>query len=545
MQKPEIKKANRYSLLWLFPLVALLIGLSLAYQHLSAIGPTITIQFSTADGIEANKTKIRYKDLDIGTVNDISLTDDMQNVVVSAQMTTTAAPLLKKDSELWVVRPQISAAGITGLSTLISGSYIAIDPGTSDSSSTHFIGLEKPPLTKVSEPGVRIKLATNNTKGLNTGSPVYYWGFKVGQIEQIYFNEKIDLIYVDAFVNSPYDKLINSNTKFWNASGFDFRVSANGADFDMKSLETLVLGGISFSTPMSLLSDNLTLDSNTVFTLYSSEQAINQPTSFDKQYYVLYFDDSIRGLSTGAPVEFNGINVGEVVDIRLLYDDASKKAVIPVLIDIEVDRIDRVNSQNTGQDKDIISALVSNGMHASMETGSLLTGEKFIRLSMQPGTPGELTQDHYSSYSVLPVSGNSLNQITDNVSALIAKINQLPLKSLVKSANDVIDEAGGTITAARRVLEEPGIQNLGNSLQSTLTSIQSASNNAGSMLKSAKSEIASLSQQLENTLYGLSPDSSLYYSLQQTLNNLQMAAKSVDRLAKMLDEKPNALILGD
>ena len=546
MHEPIIEK-SRFSLLWFLPLIALGIGLYLAYEHLSSMGPRITITFKTAEGLEAKKTRIRFKDLDIGTLTDVELSKDRKSVIATAQMLKTAAPLLTDKAKFWVVKPQVSAAGVRGLTTLISGSYIAIDPGieTNGEHATDFVALDDPPLTRSSEPGLRIRLATNDIKGLQVGSPLYYRGFQVGQVEQIKFDDRFDHIHIDAFIDAPYDKLINDNSKFWNASGFDFAVTSRGVQLRMQSLQTLALGGIGFSTPISLLSDKATFNRDTVFPLYASQQAIRQQSgNLAKEYYVVYFKDNIGGLQSGAPVVFNGIDIGEVIEIRLLYDERQEKAVIPVLIALEPERIDRVNRSSAGNGREMIAGLVANGLRASLETTSLITGEKRIELNLYPEDIGALRDDHYSSYQVLPSHDGNIDQIAGDVSAILAKLRKLPFDDLLDKANNLIDQAGETITPLAQVANSAEIRQLLPALlkrlERTLGSVQSAGKNADTLFSSLDKEFATITKQLENTLYGLSPDASLYYKLDRTLEVIQQTAKSVDRLAKKINEKPNA-----
>lgn len=541
MNEPIIKK-NHWSLLWLLPLLALGAGLYLTYQRLSSVGENITINFKTAEGLEAKKTQIRYRNLDVGTVTDISLGDDLKTIVVKAQMNKTADRLLTKDAKFWVVKPQISAAGITGLNTIISGSYIALEPGTSEEQSDTFAGIENPPLTNSSEPGVRIHLTSNSVNGINVGSPVYYRGFRAGTVEQIKFNENFNKINIDVFINAPYDKLINNNTKFWNASGFDFKFSPRGADVSVQSMETLFLGGISFTNQNMLVDQKGALDPNKKFMLYASEDNINDPSNITNQYYILYFQGDPSGLADGAPVLFDGIQVGEVRDIRLIYDTKRKKTIVPVLISITPQWIypagekeDKDNQPNYTQ---LIPNLVKDGLHASLETDNLFTGSKKIVLKLLPDDVGELRQDLYSDYQILPsISGGGFNQIAESVGDIVNTVKNLPLEPLVKH----LDSAVQSIASAAQT---PGIQNLGASLQKTLDQLQQTSGNANLTIQQLNQELRSLSSQLQETMYGMSPDSSMYYKLQETLNTVQQTANSFNQLMQTLNKKPNALILG-
>lgn len=551
MQQPEIKK-NKLGILWLLPILALGMGLYLAYHRLSQIGPTITIEFSTAEGLEAGKTKIRFKSLDIGTVTNISLSNNFKTVLVHAQMTRNAIDLLKQDSQFWVVKPQVTLNGITGLDTILSGSFIAVAPGQSKIDARNYKGLDTPPLIPLSEPGMRIHLITDTSKGIYAGSPVYYRGFRVGQIETVKYDTELDRINIHAFINSPYDQLINNNTKFWNVSGISIKVGANGANVSMQSLETLALGGITFSTPVSLSGSNQPFDNKMIFTLYANEQDTTQSPVYQKQYYVLYFEDSVRGLTTGNAVEFNGINIGQIIDIRLLYDEKIKKAVIPVLIEIEPERISRVNNSSNNDNSDIIQSLIKNGLEASMETSSLLTGDKIIRLAMYDDAKPTITTDKYSNYPIMPSRNTGITKITDDISTIVENVKNLPFNSLFTKAETLLSNADSTMKNVKTLTATNEIQNIGKTIDntlkqfdSTLASVKTTSQSANIMLTNLNKELKIVSKQLENTLYGISPESNLYYTLNQTLKSLQKTSKTVDRFMQKLDAKPNSMIFGD
>lgn len=549
MQQPNIKNKNNSGWLWLVPILALGVGLWLAYARLSSAGPEISVVFKSAEGIKAGSTKLRYKDLDVGTVSDVELSDDLMHVVVKAKMLKTAVPLLKTDTQFWVVKPQISASGITGLNTIISGSYIAIEPGNKPQKATDFIGLEDIPLTTPSEPGLRIQLVTNDATGINVGTPLYYRGIKVGQVEQIKFDKNFNYLDLSVFVRAPYDQLVTSNTRFYNIGGFSFQANTDGIDLSLESAETLFLGGISFTTPTTLLTSARKVDDNTVFTLYKSQQDSQLPSSFAREYYVVYFDDSPRGLKNGSKVVLNGMDVGQVVDVRLLYDAQLNKTVVPILIEIEPGLIEVFNSQ-ANNPKQLIMEMVQHGLHASLETANYLTGQKMITLKFYDNQ-GKFTKDPYSSYQVLPTKNTGLSKITDDVANIVNTIKKLPIKQFFNKAVDAAGSASDSIDALKRIVEKPELQNLGVSLQEsikklndTLGSIKNFSDTSSNAVGDLNAQINELTKQLEHTLYGLSPESTLYYNIQQTLQELQQTAKSVNQTTKIINEKPNALIFG-
>ena len=539
MQEPEIAR-NRLSYLWLLPIVALGIGLWLAYSRLSQIGPVIRIAFTSAEGLDAGKTKIRYKDLAVGTVTSIDLSNDLKQIIVTAQMSRTAEPLLKKDSQFWVVKPQISTGGITGLGTLISGNYIAVSPGKEEERANQFVGLDEAPQIQSTEEGLRVRLITDSASGVNVGTAIYYRGISVGQIEQIRFSERYDNLYLTAFIHAPYDRLITNNTKFWNISGINFSMGAEGANLEVESLEALVRGGITFSTPTTLNTNDTPASPGTVYTLFENERASTERTGFEKEYYVVYFDDTTRGLRQGAPVYFNGMSIGEVIDIRLLYDETKNTAVTPVLIALEPDRIDRVNRQEK-RDRNLITDLVKHGLQASLETGSLITGDKIITLNQYPDDIRSLRKDEYSNYPVLPSRAGSISQLTDDISAIVASVKKLPLEEIAANTKDATAALKNTLTSpAFRHLDQTLKQ-----LDKTLVSIQKAGDSTDKVLTQLNQQMKTLGKQLEQTLYNIGPESNLTYSLQETLKTVQRSMKSINDVMRKIDDKPNVLIMGE
>ena len=543
MQEPEIAR-NRLSYLWLLPVIALGIGLWLAYSHLSQIGPVIHIAFTSAEGLDAGKTKIRYKDLEVGTITRIDLSHDLKQIIVTAQMQRTAEALLKKDSQFWVVKPQISTAGITGLGTLISGNYIAVSPGKEEERANHFVALEEAPQIQNDEEGLRIRLKTDSTEGINVGTAIYYRGISVGQIEQIHFSERYDHITLTAFIHAPYDKLITTNTRFWNVSGFTFNMGANGASIEMQSLETLIRGGITFSTPTTLNTNDTPAEDGAAYTLYPNERATTERTGFRKEYYVVYFDDT-RGLNPGAAIYFSGIVIGAVVEVHLLYDEKTNKAAVPVLIEIEPERIERVNKPEGSENRNIIAELVKGGLQATLDNGNLITGEKIITLNQYPDEKGGFRKDAYSNYLVLPSRPGGISKLTDDLGAIVATVKKLPLEEIGENAKDAT-------AALKKALDTQAVKGLGTSLDKTLkqldrtlASVQKAGDSTDRALKQFDQQLKTLGKQLEKTLYGIGPDSNLHYTLQETLKTVQQSMKSINGVMRKIDDKPNVLIMGE
>lgn len=525
-----MKKKKKINLIWLLPIIALLVGFYLAYDRYSQYGAIIQITFPNAEGLEVGKTKIRYKNLDIGTVRDIRLSPALDSVIVAAQMDKNADNLLRKDSEFWIVKPQISTRGVMGLSTILSGSYIAVSIGKSEEFSRSFKALEEIPLVEKGERGLRLQLTTERLAGLNVGSPVYYQGMTVGQIEKIAFGEGFKHIVLNAFIRAPYDQLVNGDSRFWNVSGFRATLGSQGARFEMESLESLMMGGITFSSS-GVASAAGALPSS--FPLYKNEAESRGKGQLRKESYLVYFPDSVRGLKVGAAVNFKGFDIGEVKEISLIYDEKSRDVRVPVLVELEPERI------NGGGGSHLIANLVRSGLVASLETGNLFTGEKYVKLEMGK-KPQSLKKDEGSSYDVLPSQPTELGRLTEDISAIVANVKRLPLKQIAENVETLTRDLKGISGELR------------GQLNGTLKNINGLVRDLDKLALDSRRSIASTSEQLnqnlrqlDKLLQGLGPESSLYFTLEKTMNSLEKASGQLDKLLKKLNGKPNSLIFGE
>ena len=300
--EPKVKNRSGPSLVWLIPLITALIGGWLIVKTLSEQGPQITITFKTAEGIEAGKTRIMHKSLQIGLVSALRFSDDFSSVILSADIHKEAKAFLRRDTRFWVVKPRLGVRGVSGLSTLISGSYIEIEPGKG-TAQRHFTGLEAPPVVKAEEAGRKIVLLSKKLGSIDIGSPLYYQGILAGEVLGYELGSDRKSVFVHAFVKAPYDKLIRGNTRFWNASGLDVTIGSDGVDVRTESILSLLFGGIAFETPDTLEPVEEELE-GLIFTLHDSYESIHEESYTRKIRLVLFFDGSVRGLNIGAPVEF-------------------------------------------------------------------------------------------------------------------------------------------------------------------------------------------------------------------------------------------------
>ncbi|GMQ89620.1 MAG: MlaD family protein [Gammaproteobacteria bacterium] len=498
---PEAVTATRsgFSIIWLIPLVAALIGAWVAYKAISERGPVITIVFDSADGLEAGKTKVKFKDVEVGQVEAIDLGADLEHVLVTVEMKAGSEPYLTDRTRFWVVRARISAGNVSGLDTLLSGAYIGLDPVEEGEKTRTFTGLETVPVVTTDQPGQHLVLKATRRGSLDVGAPVYFRQIKVGEVVSYKLAEGGESVDFRIFINAPHHLQVTENTRFWNASGLDLSLTAEGVEVEMESMVSLLIGGIAFEVPEYMRLGEPVPD-NSVFTLYDShEDALVKEVSI-KRRYLLYFDSSVRGLSKGAPVEFRGIQLGKVIDIDVEFDAETEEFLIPVLIETEPERLTPVSlllseEENLAQ----MERLVVRGLRAQLKMGNLLTGQLYVDLDFYPDA--EFAEiDKSGPYPVMPTTPTSIEEMTRSVKAILKKLEDFPL-------GEIGDDLTGTFENLNKAITQAD-----NTLQTV------------------------------NRMFAA--DSPLTQELQQTLTELAEAARTLRVLADYLDRHPEALIKG-
>lgn len=525
---------------WWLPLIALLIVSFLGIKHFTSQGPLITIRFADAEGLTVKKTKVRYKDVDIGNVEKIDLDDNYQYVDVSIRMTQESEGLLRKNTKFWIVKPHIGITQISGLNTLLSGNYIAIDPDLSPDSeyTDDFVGLETAPVTTGNEPGLYLTLLASQAASLYPGTAVYYKGIKVGTVNRVYFSPDYLWVKADIFIAAPHDKLIQQTTKFWSTSGFSINTSANGLEVNMESVEALISGGITFDTPISLTHADEPVTNGTEYILHKNAKQAAEQNYGNKHYYITYFSSSVQGLAAGSPVVVQGIKVGKVKDIKIIYDSVTEKTQIPVLFEIYESRLG-LNKQLKDTTA-TVENLIKDGLRAQLEIDNLLTGAKHISLTFiddDTDTVEPVIIDEPSGYPIIPSAPESLNAITSGISSLVKKLNKLPLDNLANHVDELVVGVNQTVTQdLKKTITE---------LNTLLAEGKTLSKTARSTLKQLNKSVKTLAKSAENTLSGYSPDAPLYYNLNATLTELNDTLRSLKQVSDTIDRTPNALIFGE
>ena len=526
--KARLGVGVNFSKVWLVPIVALLIGLWMIYSHYAGQGPIIEITFQSGEGIQAGTTKVKRKNVEIGEVLDLRLSEDAEAVVLSVRIYAHAAQLLREDSQFWVVRPRIGVGGITGLGTLLSGTYIELAPGSQDDLASEFVGLETPPVTPRGTPGLHVTLDSAGDQALREGDPVVFQGIEVGRIESAFFDNQKRRSYYNAFIVAPYDELVTENTRFWFNSGLSMELSADGIRFDIGSLATVLAGGVAFDVPEGLLlGDRIT--ERGYFTIYPNESASREFQFENALSFLILFDDSIRGLRPGAPVEYRGVKVGEVVRTDIEYRELDNllepDSRIPVMIDLVPARLGYEDDYAVLDDVDLrITELIADGLTAELAVGNILTGQKYIELHYH----GEGSSDvqSFAGYTVIPSIDGHMDQLLANASNAVKTINDLPLEEVADSADVALDEIAATLAEFRKsassleqILADPAAQELIGTLNAALMSFQQLAED-------------------------FSEGSATNLELQQSLESLARTLNELEPVLRNLRRRPSSLVWG-
>jgi paraquat-inducible protein B len=534
------KRQTRISVVWIVPILAAVVAIGIAIQRIISEGPTIAIVFKSAEGVEAGKTFVKYKDVNIGQVTAVRLSADYSKVEVTAKIDKSAEGLIVEDARFWVVEPRVTLSGISGLGTLLSGNYIGFEAGKSAKKQRKFTGLETPPAITRDQAGRPFVLTAENLGSLGIGSPIYYRRLPVGEV--IAYNLASDGkgVEIKVFVNAPYEKYVTAETRFWNASGVDVSIGADGVDVRTQSLVALLAGGLAFDTP-AFISKVEPAAANAVFTLYRDQStAMKQPEALAARY-VLYFTESLRGLSVGAPVTLLGLAAGEVTKVGVDIDP--KTMNIRGRVEI-VSYPERIVTRLTGKQTAVGEAIERSiqqrhgfvqrmveqqGLRAQLRSGSLITGQLFVAFDFFPQAP-KVKVDWSRDPTELPVVPSTVEDVEAKVSSIVAKLDKLPyeaigadLTKVLVTLNQTLQDVGKTVNRLDADLT-PELKTIITELRRTIAS-------ADGVLKNT-----------DATLVGR--DAPLPQELRDTLQEITRAARSLRILTDFLEQHPEALIRG-
>lgn len=523
LPRPVVKKRRfNESLIWLVPVLAAVIGLSLVVHNWLQAGPEITISFQSAEGLDAGKTPVKYKNVVIGRVKKIDLSADRSHVIVAVALEKSAQGFATKGTRYWVVRPRIGLGGVSGIDTLFSGAFIGADVGESNEPQDDFTGLEAPPAVNHGALGRSFMLHTDDLGSLDVGSPIYFRRIQVGRVSSYALDKDGKGVSVQIFVDGPNDRFVSRSSRFWNASGVDLSVGANGLKLNTQSLASVLAGGVAFQDPPGPHDSTPALE-DTTFKLFGDRDTAMAPPDGEPHYIRMRFQQSVRGLAVDAPVEFLGINFGKVVSVRLDYDEKTQKfpvlvgaVVYPQRLGTAYDKLEAL-ARARGENGDLslmIGRLVAHGLRAQARSGNLLTGQLYIAFDFVPHA-AKVDFDPDAKPLTMPTAPGSFDKLQEQLADIAEKLSKVPFDSIGKNLDQSLAELSAT-------LKQVNAQTLP-AFNDTLHGVQKTMGTANE---------------------ALSGDSPLQRNLGATLEQVQRMARSLRALTDYLGGHPDALLRG-
>jgi len=510
------------SLIWLIPVLAALVGISLVVSNWLQAGPDITLSFQSAEGLEAGKTPVKYKNVVIGRVGKIDLSSDRSHVLVAVALEKSAAGFATRDSRFWVVRPRIGLGGVSGIDTLLSGAFIGADVGDSDEPKYEFTGLENPPPVNHGAPGRSFVLHADDLGSLDIGSPVYYRRIQVGRVVSYELDKDGKGVSLHIFIDGPSDRFVTRATRFWNASGVDVSIGASGLKLNTQSLATVLAGGVAFQDPPGP-HDSTPAPADNAYDLYSDKALAMAPPDGEPHFIRMRFEQSVRGLAVDAPVEFLGVEIGKVVSVRLDYDEVKQRfpvvvgaVVYPQRLGSAYDKLEAL-ARERGEDTDLsklIGRLVEHGFRAQARSGNLLTGQLYVALDFVPNA-AKVSFDPDAKPLLIPTVPGSFDKLQEQLADIVDKLDKIPFDSI------------------------------GQNLDSTLAGLDATMKQVnGETLPAFKDTLQGVQKTMGSAGEALSGDSPLQQNLGATLEQVQRMARSLRSLTDYLSGHPEALLRG-
>jgi paraquat-inducible protein B len=536
------RRSRRISIIWVIPIVAVAIGAWLAWDTWSKEGPTIKVSFDSAEGLQAGQSQLKYKDITLGTVKSLELTPDHTRVVVTIGTTHQAKPLLTDKTIFWVVKPRLFAGNISGIETLLSGSYVGMMPSEAGGKEQHeFVGKEDPPILQANIPGHTFQIKAQRLGSISVGSPVFFRDLNVGEVLGWDIADMAEYVTIRAFVRAPYDGYVHDESRFWNASGVSVKLAGAGVEVQMESLKALLLGGIAFETPPAEIHAAVSTE-NHVFPLFADREAAEDASYTRSIPVISYFPGSVKGLAPGSEVTMHGLQVGQVTDVRLVYDADNDTIEAPVRYEVQPERILGVGKRLFKTDQEAAEAVIKKGLRASLQSANLITGQQVVALDFVKDAPPEPVTKEGEDF-VLPTSeGGGFASLATSANDLLNKVNTIPFDQIGKSLT-------GILTSVNDMTQGP-------QMKKTLTDLSTMIASAQGMIQRLDTrQLPELAGNLEKTLTsanklvlsldsGYGDNTKFNRDLDRLMAQTTDAVRSIRALADLLARHPEALIKG-
>ncbi|MEM1427986.1 MAG: MlaD family protein [Pseudomonadota bacterium] len=503
---------ERMSIVWIVPIGALLLALALAWQAYSDRGPVIEITFANGSGIAAGETELRYRDIGVGQVERVGFTPGLDRVVVTVRLDEEVADYVDDGAEFWVVRPEVTAEGVQGLSTVLSGVYIEGSwDGTQGAFLERHVGLDETPVARPDEEGLRVVLRTETGRGLTAGAPILYRGLQVGVVGQPRIASDGISVLADAFIRDPHAARLTDRTRFWSVSGFSLDIGPQGASLNFASLASLVRGGLSFET---VVSGGAPTVEGAVFDIYENrEGAVASLFSADdanapRLNVTAVFEDNVAGLTTGADVELRGLRIGEVVDLSGQVDPerfGDDRVRLVATLSVRLDQISMRGDDDAREEVlSFLETRVGEGLRARLANASLITGGLKVELVDVPDAAPALFDRDALPFPVIPTAPAEIEDVAGAAQGLIARVNNLPVEEVLEntiaflqSARNLVEngdiqrasgEVVGLVEEVRAVVGSDEVQALPTRVSAALDTLETAVAEATGVLQDIRAE---------------------------------------------------------
>ncbi len=542
---PQIKESNGFNFItsiWIVPFIAIVIALWLTFQYYSQLGQKIEITFEKNSGLKAGHSQIKFKDVTIGQVIKVELNNDGEGIKIIARINKDAVDYLNEESKFWIVKPKVGMSGISGLETIISGTYINLYSKKEKFKKEKFVGLEQP--YRLLAEGEYLHLNASSSFNVNRGTPVFFKNMKAGYVEYVLIALDGKSVDVIIYIDKAYVPYIHVDTRFWVQSTLNINYTNGQLDFTMAPASNLVRGGIEFSAGKD---SSAKVPYDYIFRLYRDSS-----TAADKKIgiggeaikeYAMYFDEPIAKLKRDASVRYEKFDIGRVKDIVHRYNSKSHELSGKVLVSIDTSIFIDPNEINKTGEANLIQA-VKDGLRASVQEYDPISGLLYINLSFVESNQTKMIvyQDKYANFPTVLTHGSGL---ISELEGLIAALGKLPLDDLIRSIDDTVDNFNGILETNKNETHQLFVN-----LNKTIEGINKIVD--GKEFSKIPAEWNKTMVGLRKTLRSLDSvmksngkESLLSSQLTETLKEVSRASRDTQKILKKLERKPDSLIFGD
>ena len=532
------------SIIWLIPLAAVAIGGYLAWTTLADRGVEITIAFNTSDGVTVG-TKIQHKAVELGTVTQVGLSADLSHVEIHARMQPTATPYITDKARFWVARVQFAGGSVSGLSSLVSGRTIEMDPGPPGGArQVEFKGLADPSGVQSDEPGTTFVLTAPTIKPLSSGTGVFYRDVLVGEVLESQLTEGTAAARASIFVKQPFDQRVRTGTVFWQTKGIDTDLSGRGLGIQVSSLQAALSGGVSFGLPPDA-ADYPPAAGGTQFTLFDDEATADRASYRRRIPFVMYFDAAVPGLAAGSKVVLLGTQVGTVTGVTLLGDTGAGRFRVRVTLDFLPQAAHL--TVHPGDDMHVLGGqLLAAGLQGTAETESYVTNAQAIAIEVAPATAARPRED--AGLWVLPTVPTTAGGGVASLASRLQSIKQIPFGALGAAANSMLASMASRARATTNGQQLAGVTRMILAAQASVRQTDASIGQALAGLPATADKLqrtlaqANQAVSAANAAYG--DGSTLTTDIGRAMDRYYATVRQARLLADRLSQHPEAIIRG-